>query len=121
MSKNKHLVLADRCVIEQGLNNRSSFKEIGALVGKDCTTISKEVRSHLVFKKSGAYGRSFNNCVNRTHCHYYGICDKCSFGHGSRDHRCASCGRCTDTCLDFIGDLILAFHWQYLPLTNLAS
>ena len=101
MAKYKQMTLEDRITIERGLDNHQSFKAIASSIDKDCTTISKEVRSHLVFKKSGAYGRSFNNCVNRTHCHYYGICDKCSFGHGSRDHRCASCGRCTDTCLDF--------------------
>jgi IS30 family transposase len=101
MAKYKQMILEDRITIERGLENHESFKAIGLLIGKDCTTISKEVRSHLVFKKSGAYGRPFNNCMNRTHCQLYGICDTCSFGSEKRDHRCASCRRCTDTCPGF--------------------
>ena len=54
MSKNKHLILADRCVIEQGLINGLSFKAIGLNIEKNCTTISKEVRNHICFVKKGA-------------------------------------------------------------------
>ena len=59
MAKYRHLNSEDRSHIETGLNNRQSFKEIGEKVGKDCSTISKEIRSHMVFKKTGAYGRPF--------------------------------------------------------------
>ena len=45
--KNKHLSFDDRLEIENGLKNRKTFKEIGNIVGKDCTTISKEIRNHL--------------------------------------------------------------------------
>lgn len=100
MSKNKHLVLADRCVIEQGLNNRSSFKEIGALVGKDCTTISKEVRNHICFVKKGAPYRNFNDCVHRFHCHYSGdLCDECT---RKQKKTCSLCGKCTTVCPDYV-------------------
>lgn len=100
MSKNKHLVLADRCVIEQGLNNRSSFKEIGALVGKDCTTISKEVRNHICFVKKGAPYRNFNDCVHRFHCHYSGdLCDECT---RKQKKTCSLCGKCTSVCPDYV-------------------
>ena len=44
MDKQKHLDLSSRITIEKELNNLSSFKKIAALVGKDCSTISKEVR-----------------------------------------------------------------------------
>ena len=59
MAKYRHLNSEDRSHIETGLNNRQSFKEIGEKVGKDCSTISKEIRSHMVFRKTGAYGRPF--------------------------------------------------------------
>ena len=52
MSKNKHIVLDDRYQIEHGLNSRLFFKAIGRMVGKNCTTISKEIKSHLVFVKN---------------------------------------------------------------------
>ena len=47
MAKYRHLNSEDRSHIETGLNNRQSFKEIGEKVGKDCSTISKEIRSHI--------------------------------------------------------------------------
>lgn len=59
MAKYRHLNSEDRSHIETGLNNRQSFKEIGEKVGKDCSTISKEIRSHMVFRKTGAYRRPF--------------------------------------------------------------
>ena len=65
MSKNKHLTLDDRYSIEHGLNKRLSFKAIGAEIDKDCTTVSKEIRSHIVFEKKGAPYRPFNDCLNR--------------------------------------------------------
>ena len=39
--KNKHLSKKDREKIEEALNERKSFKAIGKLVSKDCSTISK--------------------------------------------------------------------------------
>ena len=67
----------DRFSIEAGLNNGQKFKEIGEALGKDCTTISKEVRSHLVYKKTGAYGRPFNDCAKRRSCQLSAVCDSC--------------------------------------------
>ena len=56
MSDQKHLTLEGRIAIEKGLDNRLSFKAIALSVDKDCTTISKEVRNHLVYEKTGSYG-----------------------------------------------------------------
>lgn len=88
-----------RCQIERGLNNRSSFKEIGRLIGKDCTTVSKEVRSHFITKRVGSLGYAFNDCVNRRQCKKYFQCLECI-----RDAhcRCASCGRCVSICEDYL-------------------
>ncbi len=46
-SKNKHLTLDDRIEIQECLNHGMSFKAIGARIGKDQTTISKEIKKHL--------------------------------------------------------------------------
>ena len=54
----KHLSLDDRSAIRNGLDCSHSFKQIGRKLGKDCTTISKEVKNHLVFRKTGAVGRA---------------------------------------------------------------
>ena len=46
MAKNAHLVLDERATIEVRLRERASFTEIGRELGKDPSTISKEVRLH---------------------------------------------------------------------------
>ena len=47
----KHLTLSERIIIEQKLNEGSTFTAIAALVNKDPSTISKEVRKHRTEKK----------------------------------------------------------------------
>ncbi len=47
MNKNKHLSLAERITIKSMLDHSVSFKGIGRTLGRDCTTISKEVRNHF--------------------------------------------------------------------------
>ena len=68
--KNKHLSFDDRLEIEKGLKEQLSFKEIAKNIEKDCTTISKEIRNHVVFKDIGAIGRSFMDCKYRKKCEY---------------------------------------------------
>jgi len=46
--KNLHLTLDDRIVIQECLSHGMSFKAIGKRVGKDPTTISKEIKKHIV-------------------------------------------------------------------------
>ena len=43
MAKNAHLVLDERATIEVCLRERASFTEIGRELGKDPSTISKDV------------------------------------------------------------------------------
>lgn len=64
----KHLSLDERLDIEKYLNQNKSFKEIGILVNKNCTTISREIRNHYVTKNTGCIGRRFNNCIYRATC-----------------------------------------------------
>ena len=44
--KNKHLTHEDRCEIEECLGKRMTFKSISALIAKDPTTVSYEVKHH---------------------------------------------------------------------------
>lgn len=44
--KNKHMTLLDRTEIQESLYKRMTFKAIAALIGKDPTTVSKEVKLH---------------------------------------------------------------------------
>lgn len=66
--KNKHLTFNERMKIEKNLNNNMSFKKIGKELGRDCTTISKEIKGHIIYKNSGAVGRPFMDCVYRKDC-----------------------------------------------------
>ena len=96
MAKYSNLNSEDYSHIEA--NNRQSFKEIGEKIGKDCSTISKEIRSHMVFRKTRAYGRPFNDCVRRKTCQFSGVCDVCPESK-ARTRFCSICGRCIDRCI----------------------
>jgi hypothetical protein len=98
MSDQKHLTLEGRIAIEKGLDNRLSFKAIALSVDKDCTTISKEVRNHLVYEKTGSYGRPFNDCLHRKGCPLTGVCAVCT---KKRHADCCFCGKCTSRCPDY--------------------
>lgn len=94
MNKNKHLTLDDRYTIQHSLEKGMSFKAIGRLLGKDCTTISKEIKGHIIFEKKGAPYRPFNDCLHRKKCTVnYRLCNPC------RNHRhCSFCGKCIAVC-----------------------
>jgi IS30 family transposase len=46
-SKNKHMTMNDRLEIQECLGHGMSFKAIARRIGKDQTTVSKEVKKHL--------------------------------------------------------------------------
>ena len=75
-----------------------SFKAIARELGKDCTTISKEIRNHLVFKKSGALGKPFNDCALRFDCDIFQVCQPCVNRSG---RPCKFCGRCLSFCISY--------------------
>lgn len=93
MNKYRHLTQDDRVIIERRLHDKESFKSIGRELGKDPTTISKEVKHHIQFKKVGAYGKTFNDCLIRNGCSVGHLCGKagcrrtCCF---CKTHRCSS-------------------------------
>lgn len=97
MALHKHLSLEERFFIAKQLDINASFKSIAMELDRDCTTISKEVRAHKVFKKTGAHGRAFNNCSLRYHCDRRRLCSLCN----SRRY-CWSCKKCTSVCPDFV-------------------
>jgi len=59
MSKNKHMTLENRTTIQTELDKGTSFKEIGIILGKDCTTISKEVLQTYPQRKNRRHGKGF--------------------------------------------------------------
>ena len=95
----KHLTLDDRSIIALRLNERCSFKAIANELGKNCTTISREVQSHLVFKRVGAPGRAFNACKHRFSCLEQHICSDCP-GRKAYSY-CKNCKICNSVCKQF--------------------
>lgn len=93
-TKGKHLTEDDRYEIDHGLKKGLSFKGIAEIIGKDSSTVSKEVRSHITFEKRSVYGKNFNDCANRFTCSILAPCSKCS----SSKKRCSSCGLCINVC-----------------------
>ncbi|MCR5754946.1 MAG: IS30 family transposase [Acetatifactor sp.] len=102
MAKNKHLTLDDRIRIAELLNEGSSFKAIANALGKNCTTISREIRSHITIRKAGAPGCSFNNCLHRFSCSVQFLCSQCS--HRRFRSHCKQCKLCNFVCPKFQKD-----------------
>ena len=99
MANQKHLTLEERFKISELLKLNYSFRTIGLELDKDCTTISKEVRAHLVFKRIGAPGKPFNSCSRRCHCDKRLLCAPCSSTF--RNSFCSSCKICNFVCSDY--------------------
>lgn len=99
MPKNKHLTLEERYKIKTLLEARFKFSEIGKELQKDPTTISKEIRSHLIFKKTVSPGRRFNACISRRKCHKNYLCQDCRFP--KPPSSCSLCKFCNENCADF--------------------
>lgn len=76
----KHMTLSDRIFIEQALADHDSFKAIAAVLKKDPSTISKEVRKHRTFKEGSHYNLK-NNCALLSSCQRSRICGgkQCSY------------------------------------------
>lgn len=76
-SKNSHLTLEDRMIIEKGLTNESSRKSIADTLGKDKSTICKEVKKHRRLKEPSRSYQSPNgthDCIFIRECSYNGFC-----------------------------------------------
>ena len=50
----KHMTLDDRISIEKGLDQHLSLRSIALQLGKDPTTISKEIKKHRSFQEHGS-------------------------------------------------------------------
>lgn len=101
--KNKHLTYDQRCTILEEIKKGTSLKYIALKVGKDPTTISKEVKLHRYSKESISTrkGGGFE-CK-----HYYKCIKKSLCGGTTCPGYCKSCSifNCSQTCKEFIKDI----------------
>jgi len=104
-SYNKHLTLDDRISIQKALKEGHSFVDIASLIGKDPSTVSKEVKAHLTKKETGTRSRGFNPCVHRNKCNKTELCKEECIPEGMPwryERYCVMCSKCNKFCPDFI-------------------
>ena len=92
---NKHLTLDERKIIQTGIENRSNKVDIARTIGKDSTTVAKEIRKHRTFKPRNQFIYP-SICIQRQEC---GGCKKqCSryeeIKCKKRDKSPGACNKC---------------------------
>lgn len=102
MAKYKHLSFKERSIIQSMLNDKYKFTQIAATLEKDLSTISKEVRSHIVIENRGGLHKNFNACANRFSCTKSHVCVVCDSAR--RYKLCRRCSKCNSSCPSFIKD-----------------
>ena len=100
MANQKHLTAEQRSSIQDMLSRKLSFTEIGATLDKDPSTISKEIRSHLTFLKTGYRFVKFNACLHRSTCNKLHVCATCKPDRHYK--KCSNCPACNSNCKDFV-------------------
>ena len=94
----KHLTLDERIVIEKGLDAQYSLRSIASQIGKDPTTISKEIKKHRTMKEHNHFNEHPNQCALAKECKKKNICEiyapVCK-------RACKFCNHCNSHCSDF--------------------
>ena len=99
----KFLSYEDRLIIAKRLQENASFGEIGKELGRDRTTIAKEVKKYACDKKSGRPGYPYNPCRFRISCKAKRLCGKeCT--HQSA-YKCSLCSECSVHCPNFAEEI----------------
>jgi len=111
VKKSKHLGLQERIVIESCLNSGSSFKDIALSIGKDPSTVSKEVKRNRITQSPNSFNSGPNMCAKVSTCLKTKLCESrraCS-------SLCKSCSRfdCMTICPDY--ELITCFTTTHAP------
>lgn len=95
----KHMTLDDRILIEKGLDQLLSLRSIAIQLGKDPTTISKEIKKHRSFQEHNHFNEPANKCSLSKDCKkknicqiYVPVCKK----------MCRQCNHCNFHCKDFV-------------------
>lgn len=88
----------DRISIEKGLDNALSLRKIAEGIGKDPSTISKEIKKHRTLHGHNVFNEPANKCA------LFGSCKKkslCSDRSPSCRKACRNCHLCNRICPDF--------------------
>lgn len=70
----KHMTQDNRVVIEKGLDASKPLSSIAAELGKDPTTISKEIKKHRAFQEHNKFNEQAFRCALFKDCHKKHVC-----------------------------------------------
>lgn len=102
----KFFTYEERLELQKYLKESLSFKEISRRLGKNPTTISREVRKYSSEIATGYPGFPFNNCKNRINCRNKNVCGKeCT---RKSAIYCKLCTSCNSNCPEFIEEVCTA-------------
>lgn len=94
-----YITYEERMEIENCLHNGKSFGQIAKELGKDRSTISREIRKHSVIERTGYDANGYNACTHREECTKVHVCSgDC---HRQALKYCKLCNCCNDNCLEF--------------------
>lgn len=95
----KHMNLDCRIIIEKELDKHTSLRQIALQLGKDPTTISKEIKKHRIEQPHNRFNEPSNRCANFKDCKKKNICQ--IFQPLCKKY-CRSCRFCNSRCPDFV-------------------
>jgi len=95
----KYLTFDERLEIQKGLKYQMSFGEIAKSIGKDRTTVAKEIKRYSYEQKTGYSSYPYNACKHRKNCDKKNVCPLgCT---KTSKYKCSICQLCNDVCDDF--------------------
>ena len=71
-NKNLHLTVQERIIIEKGIENGSTKAAIALTIGKDKSTVGKEIKKHRELVHKSSYKI---NCTNMKNCSHNHVCE----------------------------------------------
>ena len=103
----------ERLTLQKYLKESRSFKQIAKSLGKDPSTISREVRKHMLEVTAVKAGKVPNSCTHRPVCKKKNVCgSECTRGTPVPCHLCRSCN---EHCSDFVEEVCMnRFHPPYV-------
>ena len=95
-NKNLHLTVQERIIIEKGIENGSTKAAIALTIGKDKSTVGKEIKKHRELVHKSSYKI---NCANMKNCSHNHVCVNCAdfkpFTCNRRDRSPGACNGCS--------------------------
>ena len=83
-TKHKHLTIDDRIEIQECLDKGMTFKDVAKRIGKDPTTVSKEVKKHIIPSTNKYTNETLGPCPRLLRAPF--ICNGCPKRHYSSCH-----------------------------------